>query len=75
MLILSACSSRQRETIAHINQRRIEPGGKLMISYQFSDGNQLIFDSAEVRNSIVPHDSLKLFFSPTNPHDNHLLIP
>ncbi|MES2329373.1 MAG: hypothetical protein V4539_07210 [Bacteroidota bacterium] len=74
--LLAACSAKQRETLAHITQRRIDASGKVMISYQFHNGASLVLDSMEVpKTLIVPHDSVKVVFSPENPSDSHLLLP
>ncbi len=75
ILFLLACSTSERQTFAHITQRRIKTGGGLVISYQFSDGKKLFSDSAEVVNRIVPHDSVKVAFSTLDPASSRLLIP
>ncbi|MES2374087.1 MAG: hypothetical protein V4557_16015 [Bacteroidota bacterium] len=76
IILLTACSSKQRETLAHITQRRVDAGGKVMISYQFLNGTSLVSDSMEVaKTSIVPHDSVKVIFSPENPTESHLVLP
>ena len=75
ILFIAGCSAKQRETFAHITERRLDPTGKLVISYQFSNGVQLYYDSVEMINRIVPHDSLKVVFSPKHPEDSRLLIP
>ena len=76
VIILAACSTKQRESLAHITQRRINASGKVMISYQFHNGTNLVLDSMEVkRTTIVPHDSVKVVFSPENPAGSHLVLP
>ena len=75
ILFFAACSTKQREAYAHITQRRLDTEGKLVISYQFNTGEKLYYDSVEVINKIVPHDSLKVVFSPGHPEDSRLLIP
>jgi hypothetical protein len=75
-IVLAACAAKQRETLAHITQRRIEASGKVMISYQFLNGTSLVSDSIEVaKTSIVPHDSVKVVFSPENPSESRLILP
>jgi len=75
LLFLLACSSAERETFAHITQRRIKTGGRLVISYQFSDGKKLFSDSSEVVNRVVPHDSVKVAYSLVDPGSSRLLLP
>jgi len=75
ILFLAACSSKQREAFAHITQRRMDHAGKLVISYQFNNGEKLVYDSMELVNKIVPHDSVKVVFSPGHPGYSQLLIP
>lgn len=75
-LIFAACSAGDQETLAHITQRRIEGTGKVMISYQFRAGNELISDSMEVAKAIVvPHDSVKVVYPAGNPSDSRLVLP
>ena len=75
ILFLLACSTSERQTFAHITQRRIKTGGQLVISYQFSDGKKIFSDSAEVVNRVVPHDSVKVAFSLQDPGSSRLLLP
>jgi hypothetical protein len=76
IIIFTACSSKKQETHAHIVERRMGTGDKLIISYQFLVGTQLVSDSMEVpKNRIVPHDSVKLVFSTGNPITSHLILP
>jgi len=75
VLFFAACSAKQRETIAHITQRRLDTAGKLVISYQFSHNGQLVYDSVEVINKIVPHDSVRVIYSLEHPQESRLLLP
>ena len=75
ILLLASCTSKERETYAHITQRRMDAAGMLMISYQFNTGERLIYDSIEVKNKVVPHDSVKVVYYPEHPEDSRLLIP
>ena len=76
IILLAACATKQRETLAHITQRRIDANGKVMISYQFLNGTSLVSDSMEfAQTSIVPHDSVKVVFSAENPSESHLVLP
>ena len=76
IIFCTACSAKQRETLAHITQRRVDASGKVMISYQFHNGTSLVSDSMEVKqNTVVPHDSVKVLFSAENPANSHLVLP
>jgi uncharacterized protein YcfL len=76
LVVFAACSSGQRETLAHITQRRIDSSGKVMISYQFHADGSVVSDSMEVQRSIiVPHDSVKVVYEAKNPAESHLLLP
>ncbi len=74
-MILLSCSGKERQGFAHITQRRLQPGGKLMISYQFTAAEKIIYDSLELPNRILKHDSLRVIFSEGNPAHNHLVLP
>ncbi len=75
ILLLFACSSQQGESIAHITQRRVDEPNKLMINYQFLFEGKRYLDSVEVRNRVIPHDSLKVVFPVGHPEKSRLLIP
>jgi hypothetical protein len=75
LILVTGCSSGQRETMAHITQRRQQENGKLVISYRFYSGSKWIHDSMEVANTVIPHDSVTVLFSPENPEKNRLRIP
>jgi hypothetical protein len=75
LILVTACSSGRQETRAHIVQRRQQESGKLVISYRFYTGEKWILDSMEVDNTVIPHDSVTVQFSPGNPAKNRLLIP
>jgi hypothetical protein len=76
LVALAACSSGERETLAHITQRRIDSTGKVMISYQFRTDGGLVSDSMEVqRTIIVPHDSVKVVYQAGNPAESRLQLP
>lgn len=75
VLFLAACGAREEQTVAHILQRRLDENGKLMISYRFSAGGKWVYDSMELHNQVIPHDSLQVVFSSQNPDSSRLLIP
>ena len=75
VLLIIACSNRQKQAIAHITERRLQNSGKLMISYQFHDGGNLFSDSMEIENRILPHDSVAVVYLPEKPQTSHLLLP
>jgi len=74
ILLFAACSAKERETFAHITQRRLDKAGKLVISYQFSNNGKLVYDSVEVINKIVPHDSVRVIYSLEHPQESRLLL-
>lgn len=73
--LFAACSSRERETRAHITQRRTVAAGRLLISYEFRVDGQIFSDSVETANRVVPHDSVPVFYAPGNPRESHLQLP
>lgn len=75
ILMIVACSAPETETTAHITQRKLRAGGKLLISYQFREGNKLFYDSVEVNNRVIPHDSVKVAYPALRPGSSHLLLP
>ena len=75
LLILFSCSGKEEQGFAHIVQRRLQPGGSLMISYRFDAGNKTIYDSLVLPNKVIRHDSLPVLFSSGNPANNHLILP
>ena len=77
MLIVfgTACNAKQKQTKAHITQRRTLTDGKLMIAYTFNANGKMIVDSEAVTNEIVPHDSVPVVFSSENPNESKLQIP
>jgi hypothetical protein len=74
-MLLLACNSRQQQGFAHITERRQDTSGQLVIRYRFYAGETWIQDSAIIANQVLPHDSVKLVFTPENPKENHLLLP
>ena len=75
ILFFTSCSEKEQETFAHITQRRLDADGRLVISYQFNAGEKMVYDSIEVLNKVVPHDSVKVVFSPKHPEQSRLLLP
>jgi len=75
VLLVTACSAGERQTVGHITQRSMRPGGRLVIAYRFNAGNSTIADSVEMPNRVVPHDSVTVVFSVKDPAQNHLLLP
>jgi cytochrome c oxidase assembly protein Cox11 len=73
ILFGAACSGKEKEATAHITQRRLDKAGKLVISYQFNSGERLVYDSVEIPNRVIPHDSVKVVFSASNPEDSRIL--
>lgn len=75
MLLLFSCSGREQRGLAHIIQRRQLPGNRLMLSYRFPAGNLIIYDSLELPNKVLQHDSVPVIFSVQNPGRHRLLLP
>ena len=72
---LLSCSGREQHGFAHIIQRRLESGGKLVISYRFTTGEKIIYDSLALVNRVIQQDSLPVVFSAENPAHNRLVLP
>ena len=75
LVLLVACSSRQEESYAHITQRRVDARGQLVLTYRFFADGKWVYDSASVPNQVIPHDSVKLVYSPEHPAESRLLLP
>ncbi|GAC1438260.1 MAG: hypothetical protein NVSMB63_01540 [Sediminibacterium sp.] len=76
LLGLNACSFGKQEGYAHIVKRQKKAGGSVEIFYEFKAGDRLYMDSMEVSGStVVPHDSVRIVFSPHDPSGNRLLVP
>ncbi len=69
------CSSGQQETVGQITQRRLQPEGKLMITYRFQVEDKWVYDSMELRNQVIPHDSITVKYSPKHPEESSLQLP
>ncbi len=61
-----------KETKARITERRLLENGKLRISYIFKAGFTTVAGIAQVNNTILPVDSIKVVHSPKNPQDNSI---
>jgi len=75
VLLVTACSAGEQQTVGHIIQRSTRPGNRLVIAYRFNAGNRTIADSVEIPNRVVAHDSVTVVFSVQDPAQNHLLLP
>lgn len=76
LALVAACSAGERQTYAHITQRRAVDAGKVMITYRFEAGGAWILDSMEVgRAAVVPHDSVKVVYPAENPSKSRLVLP
>jgi hypothetical protein len=71
-MIFSACSTDHYETKAKIIERKMLQDNELMIRYSFKAGNQVIIDSVRTKNKVIPHDSLRVIYSPSDPGKNTL---
>lgn len=74
-VFLLACNGRQKQALAHITERRRDATGQLVLQYRFYTGEKWVEDSISIPNQPLPNDSVKLFFTPGNPAENHLELP
>ncbi len=72
LLIISCNTHNLKEEKAYILERKRLSNGKLMIKYVFKAGNRKYTDSEEIRNIILPQDSVMIFFSPQHPEISEL---
>ncbi len=49
--------------------------GKLMLSYIFKVNGQIVTDSAEVENTVIPADTLKVVYPASNPSESTVYLP
>lgn len=76
LLSLLACSAKEQEADATITRRERNANGTLMVTYQFKAEDRLVMDSMELAaNLVLPHDSVKVIFSPANPSESRLKLP
>lgn len=72
LLALAACNAGMRETNAGIIERRVIAGEGLLIKYSFRAGDETITDSVRTKNKVIPHDSIRVKYSPSDPRKNTL---
>lgn len=75
LLLVGGCTNKKGETFAQITERKHLEGGKLKISYSFTNAGKLYNGDTTISNTVVPNDSLLVRFSSENPADSKLQIP
>ena len=75
LIFLAACSADHYEARASIIERRVIDENNILIKYSFQAGNATIIDSVRTRNKAIPHDSLKVEYSVSDPAKNTLKFP
>jgi hypothetical protein len=73
-MALICCTPGQHEAKAHILERRVLPGNQLMIRYSFSVGTETVIDSVRTGNKVIPHDSVTVIYSASDPRKNSLKL-
>ena len=60
--LVLACNNgnnvKQAITKAHIFERKLLPGNKLLISYAYQQGQAIVKDSSIIENKVLSHDSI-----------------
>ena len=72
LLLLASCAADHYETKARIIERRVIDKNNIMVKYSFLAGDKTIIDSVRTRNKVIPHDSLRVIYSPSDPAKNTL---
>jgi hypothetical protein len=72
LITLAGCTADHYETKAKIVERKMLQDGRLMIRYSFAAGKQTILDSVRTSNKVIPHDSLRVVYSSSDPRKNTL---
>ncbi len=75
LIVFFACNEHEQQGFAHIIQRRIEPGNKLIVSYKYTVGIKTFYDTLILPNRIIQKDSLPVVFAAENPMKHHLILP
>ncbi|WP_147313863.1 hypothetical protein [Deminuibacter soli] len=77
LTVLTACGRHKVADIrAHIIERRMSNDGRLLIRYLFKKQGTLVVDSAEFEHeTVVPHDSVKVIFTPGDSSEHKLVLP
>ena len=71
-LLFAACSAEHYEAKAKIIERRVVDNDNILIKYSFQAGDATIIDSVRTKNKVIPHDSLRVIYSPSDPGKNTL---
>jgi hypothetical protein len=76
VLLVLACSNNKSgdATVpkAHIFERRMLPGNKLLVSYTYQNGHFTVSDSSVVDNTVISQDSIPVkLFAKNNPANRY----
>jgi hypothetical protein len=72
LILIVSCSAEHYETKAKIIERRVIDKNNILIKYTFKAGDTMIIDSIRTKNKVIPHDSLRVVYSPSDPGKNTL---
>jgi hypothetical protein len=72
LITFVACSADHYETKAKILERKMLQDDQLLILYSFKAGDRTIVDSVRTENKVIPHDSLRVIYSASDPEKNTL---
>lgn len=72
LLVFFGCTADHYETKAKIVERKMLPDSQLLIRYSFRAGDRTFTDSVRTRNKVIPHDSLRVIYSASDPGKNTL---
>ena len=75
LIFLFSCNEREQRGFAHIIQRRMVPGNKLIVSYKYTVGVKTFYDTLILANRVIQKDSIPVVFTTENPVNHHLVLP
>jgi hypothetical protein len=73
-VLIISCSADHYEAKAKIIERRVLEDNSLLIKYTFKAGDKIITDSVQTKNRVIPHDSIKVSYSASDPGNNTLVF-
>ncbi len=75
-VLLLACNNESVIKLkAGIFERKTLPGKKLLLSYEYKNGNKLVKDSCIVDNAVIPRDTINVEITGTNPVKTKPFLP
>jgi NDP-sugar pyrophosphorylase family protein len=72
LILFASCNNKYDETKAKIIERKVIDENNILIKYAFIAGNKTIVDSVRTKNKVIPHDSLTVTYSASDPTKNTL---